>query len=281
MKELLGADGYLGSEETVAFQKRQFGDLSRDKLDQMQNIVQDYNELRSQIYQAANGVLLPEDREKLAVLEKEQRADMSKLLTPDEFENYELRSSNTANSLRSVLGTFKPTEAEFRQIFEATRAAEDKYGSLNQATPDVVRQIQIAALDTLRTSLSPERLADLKQAADPQYQQINRLVARLDLPASASVDVVAVQQDIQKRAGTIRSDRNLPADQRIEQLTALQQEASARISTALGGARGLDAYKNYGGQWIQGLVPQRPPTNPLNSIPSATPTTPPSTPTKG
>jgi hypothetical protein len=272
MKELLGPDGYLGSDETVAYQKKQFGDLSRDKLDDMQNITSDYNELRQQIYQAANGVLLPEDREKLALLEKEQRADMAKLLTPEELENYDLRSSNTANSLRSMLGTFKPTEDEFRAIFRATRAAEDQYGSLTAITnPDQMRQLQAAALENAKAVLPPDRFADLKQAADPQYQQINRLVARLDLPSSAAIDVVATQQDVQKRAAVIRSNHDISSEQRVAQLTTLAQEATTKVSTALGGDRGLEAYKNFGGQWLINIVPRPPATSPLNSVPSAAP----------
>jgi hypothetical protein len=273
MKQLLGPDGYLGSDETAAYQKRMYGDLARDKLDQMQSITSDYNELRQQIYQGANGVLLPEDRQKLDLIEKEQRADMAKLLTPEELENYDLRSSNTANTLRSQLGTFKPTEEEFRAIFKATRAAEDQFGSLTNAggNYDQLKQIQAAALENAKAVLPPDRFADLKQAVDPAYQQINRLVARLDLPATASTEVVAVQQDIQKRAGTVRSDKSLSADQRTVQLTALAQEASTKVSTALGGDRGLEAYKQYGGQWLQNIVPRPATPAPATAVPAAPP----------
>lgn len=264
MKELLGPDGYLGSDEVMAFQKRQFGDLPRDTLDQMQNVLSDYNELRQQIYQAANGVMLPEDREKLALLEKEQRTDLAKLLTPQQLEEYDLRSSNTANTLRSQLVTFKPTEAEFRALYKATRDAEEKIGSLTNAggNPDQMRQIQAAALENARAVLPADRFAELKQAVDPLYQQVNRLVARLELPTSAATEVVTVQQDIQKRATAVRGNRELSAEQRNEQLGALAQEASAKISTALGGTRGLEAYKQYGGQWLQTIVPRPAPAAP-------------------
>lgn len=270
LKELLGPDGFTGSDEMVAYQKRQYGDLPRDKLDQLQSIASDYNELRQQVYQTANGVMLPEDREKLALLEKEQRADMAKILTPEELENYDLRSSTTANLLRSQLGTFKPTEEEFRAIFRATRAAEEQYGSLSGGVTGTnqMRDVQAFVLDQAKSFLSPDRYADLKQAADPAYQQINRLVARLELPQSAATEVVAVQQDIQKRALALRNDRELPPEQRNAQLAELAQEATTRLTPALGGSRGLEAYKQYGGQWLQNLAP-RPAANPLNTIPSA------------
>ena len=194
---------------------------------------------------------------------------MAKLLTPEELENYDLRSSNTANTLRSQLGTFKPTEEEFRAIFRATRAAEDQYGSLTTAggSYDQLKQIQTAALENAKAVLPPDRFADLKQSIDPAYQQINRLVARLELPTSAATDVVAVQQDVQKRIGTLRSDKSLSADQRTTQLTALAQEASTKVSTALGGTRGLEAYKQYGGQWLLNIVPKPPTPAPATTPP--------------
>lgn len=258
VKALLGPDGVIGSEERLAYQRRQFGDLPSDKLEQLQNIVSDYSDLRQQVYTNANGVMLPEDREKISLLEKEQRADLASILTPQEMENYELRSSSTANTLRSQLGTFKPTEAEFRAIFLATRAAEEKYGSIGggMTNPNQFKQIQATVLEQTKSFLTPERYADLKQASDPAYQMVNRLVARLDLPASAATQVVTVQQDITKRANAVRSDPNLSQEQRAAQYSGLLQEATASLTNALGGTRGLEAYKQYGGQWLQGLQPR-------------------------
>jgi hypothetical protein len=262
LKELLGPDAYPVSEATQAYQRRQFGDLPQDKLDLLQSIVSDYSELRREVQTAANGVMLPEDREKLVLLDKEQRADLEALLTPQELENYDLRSSATASLLRSQLGLFKPTEEEFRAIFKATRAAEEQYGALvaGAANAGQYRQIHAAVLEEVKTLLPPDRLAEFKQATDPAYQQINRLVGRLELPASAAVEVMTVQQDIQKRALALRSNRQAPADQRFEQLVALAEEANTRIGTALGGTRGLEAYKQYGGQWMQTIVPRPSPS---------------------
>jgi len=259
LKQLLGADGEPGNEEKLAYQRRQFGDLPRDKMDQMQSIIGDYGELRSQIYSAANGVMLPEDREKLMLLEKEQRADLAALLTPQELENYELRSSSTANNLRSQLALFNPTEEEFRAIFKLQQAFDEKYGSANLVSnPELFRQRQVQQQELLtqvKAVLSPERVADYQQASDPAYQMVNRLVARLELPASAATQVVTVQQEITKRASTVRSDKTLSTEVRNMQLNALAQEATSRLTTTLG-TRGLEAYKQYGGQWVQSLVPR-------------------------
>jgi len=51
----------------------------------------------------------------------------------------------------------------------------------NVRTMDDMRKRQDAMVAQLQGTLPPERLADLKMATDPEYQQINRLVARLVL----------------------------------------------------------------------------------------------------
>ena len=47
-----------------------------------------------------------------------------------------------------------------------------------------------------------------------------------------------------------------------EQLKALQQEAETRLAPLLGGPRGVEAYKQYGGSWLTGMVPRTPPRPP-------------------
>lgn len=260
MKQLLGADSSSDSDERQAFQRRQFGDLPKDKLDQIQSIISDYSDLRAQVYSAANGVMLSEDREKMTLLEKEQRADLASLLTPQELENYELRSSSTASSLRSQLALFKPTEEEFRALFKLQQAFDERYGSANTITSaEQFRQRQARQQEMVaevKNVLSPDRLAAYQQAIDPAYQTINRLAARLELPASTASQVVAVQQDITKRASAVHRDKSLTAELRNLQLAALEQEATAKLNVALG-SRGLEAYKQYGGQWVQNLNPRQ------------------------
>jgi hypothetical protein len=86
-------------------------------------------------------------------------------------------------------------------------------------------------------------------------------VARLELPAATSQQVVALQQDIQTRARAIQTNRDLPAADRTTQLEALQAEATAKLTTSLT-ARGLAAYKENGGYWLENLKPRPMPAAP-------------------
>lgn len=194
LKSLLGADYMQGSEEGRVFQRRQYGNLPTEKFAQLQSINSDYNELNQEIYAKTNGVMLAEDREKIAFLEKEKLADIAKTLTPQEFEEFQFRTSPTANQLRNKLANFDVTETEFRSIYKLQAAFDAQYSSRDgQLSPEVMlargaadKQLQAAII----ASLPPERVADYKLTTDPQYQQVNRLVARLELPPATTQQIL-------------------------------------------------------------------------------------------
>jgi hypothetical protein len=246
-----------------ARQERQFGDLPPAKLSELDRINSDYNELISDVRNSSQGILLKEDRDKIAYLEKEKRDDITKLLTPDELFAYDLRSSPTANSLRTQLASFNPTEDEFRAIFKAQQAFDAQYGGGNfeLMSPEQRRAragAQQQLTDQVQAVLSPDRFADYKLKTDPAYLSANAIVTRLELPATATTDIVTIQKDIMKRADSIRTDRSLSADERTSQLTALGSEAVVRLTPVLGDA-GLAAYKQSGGYWINMLQRTPPP----------------------
>jgi hypothetical protein len=262
LRQLLGPDSESGNEMMRAYQQGNYGNLSAAKSEQLQRILSDYGELRSQIYSTANGLMLPEDRTKLALLEKEQRADIAALLTPQELEEYDLRSSSTASQLRYQLASFNATEEEFRAIFKIQKAFDDQFGPSMALTMEQRRQRmegQKQLLPQIQAVLSPDRFAAYQRATDPQFQQIDRLVARLELPPATADQVIAVQKDIMQRAASPESMRDLTPEQRAAQMAALNQEATAKLTQALG-ARGFAAYKANSGYWLQMLQPRPAPT---------------------
>jgi hypothetical protein len=80
------------------------------------------------------------------------------------------------------------------------------------------------------------------------------MVERLELPAEATGQVLALRGDIDKRADAIRHDTSLSAADRSAQLAALADDATSKAGAILG-ERGLAAYKQNYGWWIQNLKP--------------------------
>ncbi|HWA08716.1 MAG TPA: hypothetical protein VG838_04530 [Opitutaceae bacterium] len=267
LTDLLGPDPENGRAATL---QRRLPNLSADKISQLVALQDDYADQRNNIY-SAQGVtpsLSPADREKLAALDKAQHADIAALLTPQELEDYDLRTSNTASQLRNNLVAFDATEQEFRTLFQLQQAFNDRVGPLNgpmsqdemKARAEGQKQLN----DDIKAALGDDRYAEYQRATDYSYRQTSQLVTRLQLPPEATNQVYAVQQDIQQRVGALRSDRSLTAADRSQQLAALNEETKTRVSAVLGDA-GFEAYKQYGGTWMQTLQPPRqlpPPRSP-------------------
>src|SRR5262249_17376310 len=104
-------------------------------------------------------------------------------------------------------------------------------------------------------AIGAARSADFLQVINPDNAMVDRVTTRLDLPLSAATEVNAVRDDVQKRAEAIRSNDSLSSDERNSQLAALSNEASGKISKTLG-ANGLEAYRQYGGSWLNNIKPQ-------------------------
>jgi hypothetical protein len=202
-----------------------------------------------------------EARAKTIALEKEEHAAIAKILSPQEFEDYALRTSRTANNLRSRLATFDVSEQEFRTLYQHLSAYDERFRRLSgPPTDEESRQLSAAQKqleEQIKGTLGEERYREFERSTDYNYQQTARLVARLDLPAAAASQVWSVQKEIQERATTLRGDQSLSEEQRNTQLAALGAEASTKITASLG-ARGFDAYKENGGWWLLELLMPQP-----------------------
>lgn len=235
-------------------QQRRYGNLSPEKMRLINRINSDYGELSQEIHINAQGLLLPEDREKLAFLEKEKQADIENLLTPAERLEYELRSSPLANSLRGRFNGFEPSEAEFRAIYSAAKL--DGNGTQSNALTGSRGQND-AIPNAIKSTLTPERYAEYQRLSNPSYATANRLAARLSLPEGTADRLVAIERDTQNQAAAIRGSRGLTAEQRTAQLNELAARATQQLTSSLGGDRGMEAYRQYGGGWLRSLtVPQ-------------------------
>jgi hypothetical protein len=260
LRDALGPGAESQSDDPIgqAMMKNAGGGISSENLKRIQAIQSDYGELMSEVYASTNGTWMPEDHEKLAYLQNEQQDDMAKALSPNDLFEYQLRNSPAAMMLRNNLQAFNPTEDEFRAILKAQQDFDQRFGSASvplSADQQRERQAhQAELLSNIQDVLGPDRFAEYKQDTDPNYMTTNRLVERLNLPSSATQQVVSLQDDIGKRADAIRKDGSLSAADKSSQLASLADEAASKLTAVLG-ERGMAAYKQNGGWWLQNLRP--------------------------
>ncbi|MEO6569828.1 MAG: hypothetical protein ABIO94_13785 [Opitutaceae bacterium] len=252
LKDLLGPDALL-DESATAILRRQLPNFSEAKITAIQRARQELDEIGEQLLE---GAAPPE----FEALMNEREADIARMLTPQEREDYDLRTGDIANSLRRRLAGFDPTEKEFRDLYRSHRAYEESAkrpaGAVDVARPSTDAEKQL--VEQMKATLGEPRYADYQRSLDGNYQQTARLVARLELPAGTANQVYAVQKEIEQRVTTLEANRALPTEDRSAQLGALAHEAEAKVTSFLG-PRGFEAYKQYGGFWLTNLQPRAAP----------------------
>ena len=254
LRDVLGAD--FDFDEDSSAKRRRYGDLTPEKITQLNRIFSDYTDLEEQLFVEAPDRNSPEMRARSALLAKEKRADIERLLTAEELLDYDLRNSPASHRLRGKFGAFEATAAEFRTlypIFQAAAAEEAAAGPPGRGNSAEFRRTRELAErrlnDGIRRVLGESRFAEFQEANDQGLQQTRELVATLKLPSSVLTDVVSIQKEFQPRLNAVEGDRDLTPNQRDNQLGALAIEARNRLIRALG-AEGFEAYKRRGGNWL-------------------------------
>ena len=256
-RDLLGADARASDPLTQARQQARFGHLSQEKIDAVQLLVSEFDRKRSELYYE-KGAFNQEDSKQI---DSTLRAALAGILSPADLVEYDLRNSNTGRTLRTELAAFNPTEEEFRAIFKLRQPFDEQF-SLRSGIPnqeDMRRrsEAQKELNSQIATLFSPDRAVEYARSIDSNYRQTNQLVTRYELPPETTVNLWNTQKEFERRRTEIYSSGSgLTPEQRTQQLTALQQEAITRVTPLLGNSNRLTAYKQYGGSWIDSLVPR-------------------------
>jgi hypothetical protein len=246
-------DPFFATDDVTAAQRRQFGNLPRQTIDQLQRIEDDYAEMGAAIRSATNGILLAEDREKLELLRRERRADLASVLSPEELGDYEMRSSPMTNTLTRQLASFNATEAEFRAIFQAQQAYSEKVSATAMTASgnyEDRRTAQQQLNERLKTSLGEARYADYIRETDRTYQQLARLVQRENLPPDTATRAFNVRDSVAQESGRIADDPVLTVDQKKVALQALAEHTRNQLLGILGPAAGPTYVKIVDNQWL-------------------------------
>jgi hypothetical protein len=259
IEDLLGDEPSDATPIAAVFIQGARGGLSPEAYRRVDAIQSDYADMKQKVLAAANGVIMPEDQEKLAFLDKQQAADLAEVLSPEDLFDYQLHTSPTASTLRNSLTAFDPSEDEFKAIFKAQQDFNAQYGSPDgPLTADQQQQRQAHQADLLASIqqvLSPDRFADYKTDTDPAYVNVDRLVQQLNLPPDTTQQVVALQSDYSQQAAAINGNSQISPADKITQLGALGDDATAKLTAALG-PRGFFAYQQANGSWLQQLKPK-------------------------
>jgi hypothetical protein len=263
IRDLLGVDlrtevARYSSDGDYADQIDSF--LSPEKKEQVQSIVEKYEDLEQEVQWRAGGLFLAEDQEALKDIQRQRRAELKGILSAEEMEAYDLRHSDTANNMRTQLAGFRPTEEEFRRIFRVQQVFDEQFeqgfDSRDDAAVDLQARARQSAQDSLndelKKSLGPERFAEYARVQDTDYRVLMQMGERFGLAGDVATRVYTMKQAAEYFKTQVESAPNLTDEQRSQAIAGLARETERSVASTLG----PDAYKAYqrgGGQWLSNL----------------------------
>ena len=192
------------------------------------------------------------DPAELARLRQQSRAELARVLTPAQLEEYLLRYSETAGGLRSLLGSsgLSVTEEEFRHLFRSRDALDQQPGG--GAGPKR-RELESSWELSLKQTLGAERYLQYQLAQDPVYRTTRASLADLGAPVSVLPPVYEVNRLAAATRQRIESDRTLTAQERELAIRHVEEERAKSVQRIL--ERNLEAYPGGAGAEEPGLPP--------------------------
>ncbi len=186
----------------------------------------------------AQGENQPGDPVELAHLRQQTRAELGRVLTPAQLEEYLLRYSETAAGLRSLLGSsgLSVTAEEFRHLFRSRDTLDQQPGG----GADLKRRELESSWDlSLKQTLGAERYLQYQLAQDPVYRTTRAGLADLGAPVSVLPPVYEVNRLAAATRQRIESDRTLTAQERELAIRHVEEERAKSVQRIL--ERNLEA----------------------------------------
>ncbi|MBA4148791.1 MAG: hypothetical protein H0X66_11815 [Verrucomicrobia bacterium] len=235
--------------------ERRLNFISEDKRDQVLSLRDEIEGMREKILGKATGALLPAQIEEMRRIEEHRRAMLAQILSPSELEEFELRTSETADRLRGELIGFEPSAEEFRNIYSAMKEHDEKFAHTDADHPLIARakEEELRAIENeLRRQMGETRYAEYQRARDPEFRSAALFAELYELPSSTAAHIFDIQQIAMEERMNLLSNGNIPEENRLAALQAIQAETEKSLLRILG-TKLLSNYTQSSGSWVTEL----------------------------
>jgi hypothetical protein len=193
-------------------------------------------------------------------LRKEMDTELAGMMSPQDYEQYQLRMSDTAMGMRMSLGSFDPSEQEFRDIFKLKKTYDDNYGAMNYGDLTKEERDKAAAAkkesdNQIKALLGDTRYVEYERSQDWNYQQLSRVVEKAGLPKESAVKVYDMKKAAEDEVKKVRADKSLTKEQRQEALAGIRTETEKSVQTVLGDKAWSSYQKQNSAYWLKNISP--------------------------
>jgi len=239
-----------------------FSFLPEEKQVGVMKLMQD---MQADMAKAAEGGAF--DGEAVWAYQRKMETAIKEMLTPEEYRDYELRMSTTANTMRSQLAGWDPDEQEFLKVFELRKAFDDQFSMFNvgnetEAEQKKRQEAQNQLNQAIKQALGEEEYAAYERGQDWTFQQTYQAAKRADLGVNEAIQVHDMKKAAEAEAVRVRMERDITQEQRDAALAGIQAETERSIKQVLG-EKGWEQYnRNANTYWLRNMAPKAPPAEP-------------------
>jgi LysM repeat protein len=179
------------------------------------------------------------DPAELSRLRQQTRRELAGILTPAQLEEYLLRYSDSARTLRSDLSqlkSFNVSADEFRAMFRAVDPINEQLAAVDDSTPQgaLQRDTLLAQSDAaLKQALGEKRYAEYQLMHDPRYRDAYAEALKAGNPESAGA-LYEIKLASQQEQTRINDLQGLTDEQRAIELKKAELEQLKAVAQALG-----------------------------------------------
>jgi hypothetical protein len=174
---------------------------------------------------------------------QQTRDELARVLTPEQLEEYLLRWSFNAGTLRRQTAGLDLGPEEFRALFRATDPLQQQLQLLaddESAAPrraELQKQLEAA----LRQTLGPERFEQFKLQQDPLYLSTLAVAQQLKLPPENVRPLYEITRLTDEEIRRLRANTNLTTAEQEAALADLLRDQADTLRTLLG----EDGYRKF------------------------------------
>ena len=214
-----------------------------EKAARVEKIKRDYDEIRAKTsaeYSAAGAAFpggLNAFLRQLALLEREKRADLAAVLTPQELEQLEMHETVAGQTVERLLGPTHATVEQRRTVFRLQREFEDRFALTFDLTPQALverergrQQVQ----EQIRAVLGDDLFGSWLFGEGEDYALFLAFAARHNLPPTAPLELRQVKNEFALRRLELNAAKGMTEEQRRAARANLAQQTEIRVASIIG-----------------------------------------------
>ena len=246
VKDLLGVDYDAEVEKLVSKEILEpdvyLDFLSLEKQKQVKQIIEDYRSKNIAFVQRCKGIYTRKDEQELKQIEEDKNKALAAILSPDELNEFNIRNSDKARELRGSFGILDITESDFRQIYQASVAFDEKINNLKNDSDKEGAFHEYE--EQLKRILGDERYKKYEMLQSLDYEYLISFKERFNMPDETIQKVYDYKQALKTELNGIGLDDSLSYQQRSNIVVALMTETEKTLRNLMGNDV-YDAYVQY------------------------------------